>query len=118
MSARPLIDMPHGVEAYASIQALSVDDTTALVTRLMSIICAQRLEKCHARIILDRFGAALSESETRNDDQTGWDVVGDLVDRAALACDEIKTFDVPAMAREAARDFLDDERREQRRMGV
>lgn len=112
MSARPLI------AKYEAVQAMSVVDTMERVNALTRVLCGLSLEVDHIRVILNRLGAAISESETRNDDQTGWDVVGDLVDRAAIACDDIKTFDVPALAREAARDFLDEEKAEQRRVGA
>lgn len=109
MSARPLI------RQYEAVQAMSAMDTMDRVSELTRQLCGLNLEVDHARVILNRIGSAISESQTRNDDQTGWDVVGDLVDRAAVACDDIKTFDVPALAREAARDFRAEEKAEQRR---
>lgn len=109
MNARPLI------RQYEAVQAMSVVDTTKRVTELTRELASLNLEGCHFEIIGSRLATAATESQLRNDDQTGFDVLADLFDRIHDAAQDIKTFDVPAMARASALDCKADEKVEQRR---
>lgn len=115
----PYYIVDEGVDAYASVQAIKSDtvaDVEALVTQLSRLMFAQNLEAHHCKIIFDRFGAAIAESEMRNDDQSGWDVLGDLCDQASAACEQITTLDVLALKREAAKEFNAQQKRDDRVM--